>query len=309
ELLGILNAFKAPIRYALAYGSGAYTQRGYDAGAPPMIDFLFGVTHPEHWHSLNMRQHGHHYASTRVFGAKSVSYIQERFGAGCYFLPDVAMNGRQIKYGVVSIDRLIADLHHWDSLYLAGRCHKPVRVLRDDPRVKMAQRRNRRSAVRTALLLLPEQFSETELFMTIAGLSYHGDFRMKVGGENPHKVFNIVHEQRAIFRKIYGPIVEDLPDVRYVDDATLVQDRQTQARVALIAKLPQNLVNHLHNQLAVRLERAELEWLATSPKIQAYTATALEEIVFRPALVQAFKGFFSAGFRRSIAYAWAKLMK
>ena len=37
--------------------------------------------------------------------------------------------------------------------------------------------RNLVSALTTALLLLPASFTEEELFLTIAGLSYTGDFR------------------------------------------------------------------------------------------------------------------------------------
>ena len=37
-----------------------------------------------------------------------------------------------IKYGVMSRDALLADCLDWESLYAAGRLHKPVRLLEMD---------------------------------------------------------------------------------------------------------------------------------------------------------------------------------
>lgn len=93
-----------------------------------------------------------------------------------------------VKYGIIDIDTLCADLLDWDTLYVSGRMHKPVAMLVADPRVRVAQQVNLTSALRVALLLLPETFSEVELYTRIASLSYTGDFRMSVpGGENENK--------------------------------------------------------------------------------------------------------------------------
>ena len=52
----ILWQFRAPIRYAVAYGSGVFSQGNTttSSGTKPQIDLLFGVTYTQHWHSLNI---------------------------------------------------------------------------------------------------------------------------------------------------------------------------------------------------------------------------------------------------------------
>lgn len=79
-----------------------------------------------------------------------------------------------IKYGVISMDRLCSDLENWETLYCAGRFHKPTKVLREDSRVVLSQQHNLLGAMRTALLMLPAEFTEEELFLKITGLSYMG---------------------------------------------------------------------------------------------------------------------------------------
>ncbi|KAL1306182.1 hypothetical protein AAFC00_004284 [Neodothiora populina] len=240
-LRNVLWQFRAPIRYAFAYGSGVFSQSTspstgasssfsphphppeavskWQEGGGKIIDFIFGVSHTQHWHSLNMQQHPEHYSGLRHLGSWAVSKVQDNFGAGAYFNPYITVNGIMIKYGVVNLDTICRDLSTWDTLYLAGRLQKPVKILRDDPRVRLANQMNLMSAVRTALLMLPERFTEKQLYEQIASLSYMGDPRMNayVGGENPKKVANIVGAQLPNFRQLYVPLVDNLPNVDFND--------------------------------------------------------------------------------------------
>jgi mitochondrial translocator assembly and maintenance protein 41 len=89
----IVGNFHAPIRYAFAYGSGVFEQKGYDAQKRPMLDFVFAVTHPDHWHSINMHQHPHHYPlHARVLGSSFVSRVQN-VEPGVWFNAFVEMEG------------------------------------------------------------------------------------------------------------------------------------------------------------------------------------------------------------------------
>nr|POE62880.1 phosphatidate cytidylyltransferase, mitochondrial [Quercus suber] len=240
----ILWQFRAPIRYALAYGSGVFGQKSSSSSAdvlsphpnPPkaveewqkggakVIDFIFGVSHTQHWHSLNLVQNPQHYSGLRFlpYSSACISAIQDKMGAGVYFNPFINVNGVMIKYGVVNLDTLARDLSEWDTLYLAGRLQKPVKILRDDPRIRLANQVNLISALRTALLMLPEKFTERQLYERIAGLSYLGDPRMNqyIASENPNKVSNIVGAQLPGFRQLYVPLIHNLPNVDFSDSRT-----------------------------------------------------------------------------------------
>ncbi|KAI7524781.1 hypothetical protein KC331_g17905 [Hortaea werneckii] len=239
----VLWQFRAPIRYAFAYGSGVFGQgkssssedmsphphppkavEEWQKGGAKIIDFIFGVSHTQHWHSLNLNEHPDHYSGLKYlpYSSGAVSQVQDRFGAGVYFNPFITVNGTMIKYGVVNLDTLSRDLSEWNTLYLAGRLQKPVKILRDDPRIRLANQVNLISALRTALLMLPERFTERQLYERIAGLSYLGDPRMNpyITSENPNKVSNIVGAQLPGFRQLYVPLIEDLPNVTFTDART-----------------------------------------------------------------------------------------
>jgi translocator assembly and maintenance protein 41 len=224
-LKSITSSFNAPVRFAMGYGSGIFQQKGNKGG---MLDLIFGVTHPNHWHAVNIKQNPTHYSFISAFGPEAVSMIHN-IPPKVYFNADVTINSTKLKYGVVGMQDLIDELYGWQNLYLSGRMHKPICVIKDDPRIRAAMRVNNTNALRLALLLLPETFTEEELFWTITGLSYRGDFRMQVG-ENPHKIYNIVWAQTAEFRMKFKPIIDDLPNLSYTDDTNLVVKCFNQAR-------------------------------------------------------------------------------
>ncbi|ROV99511.1 hypothetical protein VMCG_06424 [Cytospora schulzeri] len=290
--------FRAPIRYCFAYGSGVFPQSKPDGrtaapediarvhpkaplavqkaqdGSPKMIDFIFGVTFTQHWHSLNLAQHRDHYSGLGSLGSGAVSYVQDKMGAGVYFNTHVVVNGTLIKYGVVNIDTLSRDLTEWDTLYLAGRLHKPVKILRDDARVRLANQMNLFSALRTALLLLPDRFTEMELYSTIAGISYLGDPRMTLPTENPQKVNNIVGNNLPNFRRLYTPLIETLPNVEFDDprcsqphweleagaNMSLRQDMDPIKRGNMVRRLPKAFRSKLYFQYQRKFAIPQLEF-------------------------------------------------
>ena len=160
------------------------------------------------------------------------------------------------------VDNLCSDLLNWRSLYLAGRMHKPLRIIKDDARVRLTQQVNLTSAVRAALLSLPAEFSEIELFERVAGISYAGDPRMLLPAENRGKVGNIVRKQAPQFKELYHRLVTGLPGVYWPPHLSNIrQDISPVARSAHLKKLPSNLLsgvsNHYLNNSRLRRELDE----------------------------------------------------
>ncbi|XP_027957484.1 phosphatidate cytidylyltransferase, mitochondrial isoform X2 [Eumetopias jubatus] len=171
----ILSHFPEELSLAFAYGSGVYRQVGPSSDQKnAMLDFVFTVDDPVAWHSKNLKKNWNHYSFLKVLGPKIITTIQNNYGAGVYYNPLVMCDGRLIKYGVISTNILIEDLLNWNNLYVAGRLQKPVKIIamNENVALRSALDKNLKSAVTTAFLMLPESFSEEDLFIEIAGLSY-----------------------------------------------------------------------------------------------------------------------------------------
>jgi translocator assembly and maintenance protein 41 len=346
-LLSLLDNFKAPIRFAFAYGSGVFSQNSATTVTSPhlepgvqsnarMIDLIFGVTHPPHWHSINLSQNPHHYAKLARWGGSSIiSTLQDASwaGAGVYYNPyveiqlpptdTVGSTRVMVKYGVVCINRLCSDLTQWDSFYLAGRMHKPVAVLREDARVALALRINRLNALRLAILLHypKESISIMDLYMTLAELSYIGDFRMlRVGGktmmEHPKKIQNVVTHQSLLFDTIYHTYLRELSDEGIIFDqaqSVIRIDRNPRAVAHQFSKLPKTFVSKVKAQIGhqsiIQETEESYKLQVASEKLPSHLKYALSQTVRGPALRQAIKGIFSAGISRSFQYAKAKISK
>lgn len=277
------------LQSAIAYGSGVVRQEGYE-NEKPMVDMIFAVEDSQAWHEANMRAHPKDYSFMRYFGAKAVTNMQRNFAAGIYYNPYVQFRGQPIKYGVIEQTDLQADLQDWRWFYTAGRLQKPTVTLKQSPALCKAQQQNIRAALSAALLLLPEQCTEDELYQTITKLSYLGDPRP----ENPDKVQNIVHAQRPQFRAMYANVLADAP-VEQVHETELYQEHSKQNVEQLVAALPSSL---------------ELDSIAPEniEAIRNQIRAGIANTVSRSGTRMIIQGALSAG-SKSIQYAIAKLRK
>jgi len=199
------------------------------------------------WHEKNLIINWDHYSIwARGLGLNFVMYLQN-YGAGVYFHPYISFrdNNTQYKYGAIALSTLVKDLTEWEHFYIAGRLHKPVLQLQNNSVVAEAQSKNLNSALSVALLLLPHQFSEDDLYKTIAGLSYTGDIRMKFG-ENPQKIENIVSGNTEHFRQLYSPHLEkfaasDIIKMYKPNSGSFTIEQDFSKHNALMLILPKNL--------------------------------------------------------------------
>jgi translocator assembly and maintenance protein 41 len=146
------------IDFAFAYGSGAVAQR--TNRADNMVDFIIATNSAENFHRSNLRTNAAHYSIVRHFGVAAIARIQCNYAARIYYNTRVRTGNRMIKYGVIETGHLIGDLLDWQSIYAAGRLHKPTVIVHptNDRQLQAALRVNLQNAMRVALLLLPESF-------------------------------------------------------------------------------------------------------------------------------------------------------
>ncbi|XP_044752851.1 phosphatidate cytidylyltransferase, mitochondrial [Coccinella septempunctata] len=326
----ILARFPQQLNFCFAYGSAVKKQLTNNS-KNNMIDLIFCVDNSSKWHELNIKQNPSHYSGLKYFGHNFISKFQENFGAKIYFNTLVPIEGVMIKYGVISTKDLITDLLEWSDIYLAGRLHKPVEVLKNTSNSELitALQLNLQSAVHSALLMLPESFTEYEFYHMLSNLSYAGDFRMIIG-EKKNKVENIVKPQLKSFRQLYKPILKTLSD--YVDFPNLKKDQSTgedsvqnkipticSQDISPLAKLhhlnqlprwPQKALTRLWNRGSLRQDTEDvLRAIAYDPDCNEIVFKCINQIVWKSSISQSVKGVATAGIFKSVQYSSKKLSK
>jgi len=304
------------LRFVFAYGSGVFQQDENAATAKNMIDFIFAVDEPVSWHRENMSVNSRHYSSLRWLGPKYLSRLQDSIGARIYYNTLVSCEGRLIKYGVISLQSLIDDLLDWETLYVSGRLHKPVLILKRDNEhstLNAALATNLQSAIHTSLLLLPEQFSEEDLYLTVANLSYTGDIRMTIG-ENRNKVRNIVHPNLPRFRRLYEYVMKNEKHVHWNQSSgTMEQSLNAASTYHHLNLLPKSLMFQLVNARSAdgrhRDTEQVLRSLANDTECRNVVQSCVSRIVQKSSMSQTAKGLLTGGLIKSVWYGTNKLKK
>ena len=276
--------------------------------APSMVDLILVTDNQSHdFHRMNLTRHASHYATlTRLGGPSLCQHIQQDYGAGVFFHTMIPTQHSLLKYGIVTVDNLAQDLKEWTFLYLAGRLQKPTLVIRSsnpDIILDYQETYNLPYALSTALLLLSESTSETllltDLYEQISQLSYTGDPRMKVGGEDPDKVRKLVHSPGQLdrFQQLYKSPLLQLEQAGILS----INHHHQQHPQGTLQWNPQECRRGLVERLPPRLQHCHSNTLGLSQE--------LRQIVSSAATSQSLKGIVTTGLSKSAQYAMAKLSK
>ena len=298
----------------------------------PMIDLILTVSDCNAFHEHMLARYPCHYSAlARLCGPSFCATLQrsERCGAGVYFNPLVdspliaggeknRCKGRKIKYGVVQTEDLVDDLTNWRWLYLAGRMQKPtvnVDGLEECNRIALAQTQNLDMALAASLLLLggrpnsAQTVDLTSLFEQIAGLSYAGDPRMDVGGEDPDKVSKLVRSngQEGRFYDLYRQSMANLQQMGLME----VVRRDDNVRAIAIDLDDDATRRHLWKSLPNTVNQGTCYGVGVETRHASaqQLCKCLVNIVRPAARRQSLKGIVTAGIVKSVQYASAKFAK
>lgn len=308
QLVDLVNTFDSKISAAVGYGSGILPQNGYDKpDKEKQLDFIFLVNDTAKFHHENVKQNPSHYST------KSLTVINFLQGSGIYFNPYILIKNKLTKYGVTTRRSAFMDLSEWSSLYFAGRMQKPVNYIKEDDMLKFLNQYNLKNAMTIAIFLIRSNlFTEKQLYEQITSISYLGDFRMYIGGENPNKVKNIVSKQFLYFKKLYDPILQYFVRRNYLiitdDDSTnrtFKTNLTTNTRINLISSLPLKF----RTQLYRKYPESSVKEIARDEKLPENIKSLITSTIIYSSIIQGLRGFFTAGFVKSLKYSLAKRRK
>lgn len=248
-------------------------------------------------------------------GPDAVTWLADRVGVGVYFNPFVEWRDKRIKYGVVGMRDLAMDVLGWDRFYLSGRLQKPVHVLVDNSDIRKVNTVNLKMATSASLLLLPEEFTEYDLYAQICSLSYMGDLRM-LFAEDKDKVKKIVEGSFQPFQLMYRPMLQ-----QYISEGILKisthgqrkafkQDCGVSATNELFSSLPWTIQRKMQGRFASDGQEILTRAVASSKDM---AATCVRKSLRRRVMVssarQAVSGLLASGGVVAARYLGKKIAK
>jgi mitochondrial translocator assembly and maintenance protein 41 len=301
------------IIYAFAYGSGVLSQqeratRNTNAGSN-LLDFVVVARDAYRFHKDNLRINPDHYAGPFLLSTDRAARITwwQRHSIHNRVLrnPRVYFNVTDhFKYGVVQVQDLVDPI--WSIQKQQDHCNLPAAL---SASLLLLQQ-----GVESTDSVYPTLIDDSNLYTTIASLSYTGDPRMATGAEDPDKISKLVNSpgQMQRFAQLYRNALVDLEQKGVLSMTAATTSARMQiswdstnpsVHKLLWERLPRPLQQTLLFQHGN--DDNKYHHLAASRTL----ASALSAIVAPAARYQSMKGLATAGLWRSWAYLARKLSK
>ncbi|CAM0873770.1 unnamed protein product [Alopecurus aequalis] len=282
ELAGPLRDLLPPVDFCCVYGSTLLHAR---PDGTSMVDYILGVADPLQWHSENLERNPEHYSSWMARrGPGAVTWLADRVGVGVYFNPFVQWRDK-------------------------------VHVLVDNWDIRKVNMVNLKMATSASLLLLPEEFTEYDLYAQICSLSYMGDLRM-LFAEDKDKVKKIVEGSFQPFQLMYRPLLQEyisegiLKASTNGDQKAFKQDCGVPATNELFSSLPWIIQRKLQGRFTSSSKEMPTHTVVSSKDMAAKSVrTVLRCRVMVSSARQAVCGLLASGGAVAAQYLGKKMSK
>lgn len=308
--------------YCFAYGANVVPADRATPTHNSVIDVVFVVNDTVDFHTENMKRNRRHYSGLKHFDIAFITNVQEAYG-GCMYVNTVRIVNITLKYSVIYALDFVWDLQTWARMYLAGRLLQPVVTLKrsTDIRIHDALEDNLVMAVHLALVLLPEKFTEHQLYETIVQVSYEGDFAISLNqAENISK--SIVASQFKHFHDMYISILHTIQQLNpkqltLADDkATWVQSIKDEDILYHLTEIPSSTVNCVFEWYLkavdpkANIDKAFKNFSIYPRDLRVKLVRAcISNLVRESSMVECVKGWFTNGIIKSLYYSASKFAK
>lgn len=250
-----------------------------------------------------------HYSYMRFCGSILLTHLQMHGGGNTYCYPRVRLgNGRLIEYGTISEGDFCYDLNHWSELYVSGHLHKPVETIveADSEEVASAIENNIQSAIRAALLMLPEKFSFRDFFIEIGMCAYNGKQFRPNRAKNLEVISAMVDSKLEDYYHYYLPHLKrhflhciQLPDQL----AGIVAQNKTEEMIREhFHALPSTVVNDIfeHSGAATFSPQQMEQYIQNTELLERVMRLTLSQILGRTYRGQDYKDLITASLPNAI---------
>lgn len=304
--------------YCFAYGANVVPMDRITPTHNAIIDIVFVVDDTAGFHEINLKRNPDHYSGLKFFGIATIESAQENYG-GAVYVNKVPFKNVTLRYGVIYASHFTRDLQTWNTMYIAGRMLQPIVTLKltYNSDILDALEDNLVMAVHTALLLLPEKFTERELYETIVRLSYEGDFRLSLKrAETISKT--TVESQFQHFHNIYTSImlavIKQKPKILKLtqDNITWVQSTRNRTIFYHLTEMASAPIICLYkgyvkkNGEANAVEAISNISLYPRERRTKLIRKCISKVVRKSSFVQCVKNVFTGGIIRSLYYGALK---